>query len=277
MKNELSIAFIGGGNMAAALASGLAGKVCAAGNIHVIDINQDAHAAWHARGMTTATAPDEALARCRAWVFAVKPQNMKDVVVSTRQWLREDTLVVSVAAGIRADTLGAWLGTPEAPFNRLVRCMPNTPALVGAGMTGLAALDGVSQADRELAAELLSSVGEVVWVDGDAALDGVTALSGSGPAYVFLFLEALVAGGQKVGLTAEQAKKLALGTLAGATRLAAESSEPLSTLRERVTSKGGTTAAALDAFGAAGFADIVEEAMAAAARRSRELADEFGK
>ncbi|MGE8685928.1 MAG: pyrroline-5-carboxylate reductase [Achromobacter sp.] len=277
MKNELSIAFIGGGNMAAALASGLAGKVCAAGNIHVIDINQDAHAAWKTRGMTTATAPDEALARCRVWVFAVKPQNMKDVVASTRQWLREDTLVVSVAAGIRADTLAAWLGTPEAPFNRLVRCMPNTPALVGAGMTGLAALDGVGEADRELAARLLSSVGSVVWVDGDAALDGVTALSGSGPAYVFLFLEALVAGGQKVGLTAEQAKQLALGTLAGATRLAAESSEPLSTLRERVTSKGGTTAAALDSFGAAGFAGIVEEAMAAAARRSRELAEEFGK
>ena len=263
--------------MAAALASGLAGKVCAADRIHVIDINQEAHAAWQARGMTTATAPDEALARARVWVFAVKPQNMKDVVASTRQWLREGTLVVSVAAGIRADTLAGWLGTPEAPFKRLVRCMPNTPALVGAGMTGLAALDGVDQADRELAAELLSSVGEVVWVKDDAALDGVTALSGSGPAYVFLFLEALVAGGQKVGLTAEQAKQLALGTLAGATRLAAESSEPLSTLRERVTSKGGTTAAALDAFGAAGFAGIVEDAMTAAARRSRELAQEFGK
>ncbi|ADP16636.1 pyrroline-5-carboxylate reductase [Achromobacter xylosoxidans A8] len=277
MKNELSIAFIGGGNMAAALASGLAGKVCAAGNIHVIDINQDAHAAWQARGMTTATAPSEALAGCRVWVFAVKPQNMKDVVASTRQWLREDTLVVSVAAGIRADTLAGWLGTPEAPFKRLVRCMPNTPALVGAGITGLAALDGVDAADRDLAAQLLSSVGEVVWVADDAALDGVTALSGSGPAYVFLFLEALVAGGQKVGLTAEQAKQLALGTLAGATRLAAESSEPLATLRERVTSKGGTTAAALNAFGAAGFAGIVEEAMAAAAQRSRELAEEFGK
>ena len=169
-----------------------------------------------ARGMTTATAADEALARCRVWVFAVKPQNMKDVVASTRQWLRPDTLVVSVAAGIRADTLAGWLGTPEQPFRRLVRCMPNTPALVGAGMTGLAALDGVGQEDRELAASLLASVGDVVWVADDAALDGVTALSGSGPAYVFLFLEALIAGGQKVGLTAEQARQLALGTLAGA-------------------------------------------------------------
>ena len=226
--------------------------------------------------MTTATAADEALARCRVWVFAVKPQNMKDVVASTRQWLRPDTLVVSVAAGIRADTLAGWLGTPEQPFRRLVRCMPNTPALVGAGMTGLAALDGVGQEDRELAASLLASVGDVVWVADDAALDGVTALSGSGPAYVFLFLEALIAGGQKVGLTAEQARQLALGTLAGATKLAAESSEPPSVLRERVTSKGGTTAAALASFGAAGFAGIVEDALAAA-RRSRELAEEFGK
>lgn len=277
MKNELSIAFIGGGNMAAALASGLAGKVCPAGNIHVIDINQDGHAAWQARGMTTATAPDEALARCRVWVFAVKPQNMKDVVASTRQWLQDDTLVVSVAAGIRTDTLAGWLGSPDAPFKRLVRCMPNTPALVGAGITGLAALDGVSEADRELAATLLASVGQVVWVADDAALDGVTALSGSGPAYVFLFLEALVAGGLKVGLTEAQAKQLALGTLAGATKLASESTEPLAVLRERVTSKGGTTAAALAAFGDAGFTGIVEDAMAAAARRSRELAEEFGK
>lgn len=277
MKNELSIAFIGGGNMAAALASGLAGKVCPAGNIHVIDINEDSHAAWQARGMTTATAPDEALARCRVWVFAVKPQNMKDVVASTRQWLQDDTLVVSVAAGIRADTLAGWLGSPETPFKRLVRCMPNTPALVGAGITGLAALDGVDASDRELAAQLLASVGQVVWVADEAALDAVTALSGSGPAYVFLFLEALVSGGMKVGLTEAQAKQLALGTLAGATQLAAQSSEPLSVLRERVTSKGGTTAAALAAFGAAGFTGIVEDAMAAAARRSGELAEEFGK
>jgi pyrroline-5-carboxylate reductase len=117
----------------------------------------------------------------------------------------------------------------------------------------------------------------VVWVADDAALDGVTALSGSGPAYVFLFLEALVSGGLKVGLTEAQAKQLALGTLAGATKLAAESIEPLSVLRERVTSKGGTTAAALAAFGAAGFSGIVADAMAAAARRSGELAEEFGK
>ena len=277
MENQLSIAFIGGGNMAAALASGLAGKVCPAGNIHVIDINTEAHAAWQARGMTTATAGDETLARARVWIYAVKPQNMRDVVASTRQWLRDDTLVISVAAGLRADTLADWLGAPGQPWQRLVRCMPNTPALVGAGMTGLAALDGVDAADRELAARLLGSVGEVVWVADDAALDAVTALSGSGPAYVFLFLEALIEAGQSLGLSAEQARQLALGTFAGATRLAAESSDPPGVLRERVTSKGGTTAAALGVFQDGDFRGLVGRALEAAANRSRELAQEFGK
>ena len=277
MENQLSIAFIGGGNMAAALASGLAGKVCPAGNIHVIDINAEGHAAWQARGMTTATAGDETLARARVWIYAVKPQNMRDVVASTRQWLSADTLVISVAAGLRADTLAEWLGTPGAPWRRLVRCMPNTPALVGAGMTGLAALDGVDAADRELAARMLGSVGEVAWVADDAALDAVTALSGSGPAYVFLFLEALIEAGQSLGLSAEQARQLALGTFAGATKLAAESDDGPGVLRERVTSKGGTTAAALGVFNDADFRGLVGRALEAAARRSRELAQEFGK
>ncbi|SUV84695.1 pyrroline-5-carboxylate reductase [Bordetella pertussis] len=187
------------------------------------------------------------------WVYAVKPQHMREAVAGTRPWLRPDTLIVSVAAGIRADTLAGWLGEPGQPWQRLVRCMPNTPALVGAGMTGLAALPGVTPQDRELAGQLLTSVGEVVWVDGDAGLDAVTALSGSGPAYVFLFIEALIAGGRAVGLTDEQARQLALGTLAGATRLAAQSDEPPAVLRERVTSKGGTTAAALDVYAQGDF------------------------
>ncbi|KCB32827.1 pyrroline-5-carboxylate reductase family protein, partial [Bordetella hinzii] len=159
----------------------------------------------------------------------------------------------------------------------LVRCMPNTPALVGQGMTGMAALDGVSAQDRQLAETLLSAVGQVVWVEDDAALDAVTALSGSGPAYVFLFLESLIAAGQAVGLSAEQARQLALGTFAGATRLAAEASEPPSVLRERVTSKGGTTAAALQVFETADMRGMVERAVRAAAQRSRQLAEEFGK
>jgi pyrroline-5-carboxylate reductase len=277
MKHELFIAFIGGGNMAAALAAGLAGQVCPAGNIHVIDINQDAHAAWQARGMTTATQASTALAACRVWIYAVKPQNMREVVASTRAWLRPDTLVISIAAGIASDTLSEWLGDASAPWQRLIRCMPNTPALVGAGVTGLTALPAVDANDRELARRLLEAVGEVVWVADDAALDAVTALSGNGPAYVFLFLEAMIAGVLALGLDAQQARKLALGTLAGATKLAAQSDESPTVLRERVTSKGGTTAAALDVFAASGFSDMVERAMQAAAQRSRELAKEFGQ
>jgi len=277
MESSLSIAFIGGGNMAAALATGLAGSVCPAGNIHVVDINPASHDAWRARGMTAAAAPDETLRRSKVWIYAVKPQQMRQAVADSRGFLPPDALVISVAAGLRADTLAGWLGTPEAPWQRLVRCMPNTPALVGAGVTGLAALPGASQADRDLAARLLQAVGEVVWVADDAALDAGTALSGSGPAYVFLFLEALIAGGQAVGLDAAQARQLALGTLAGATRLAAQSDEPPAVLRERVTSKGGTTAAALAVFEQAGLAATVERAMQAAARRSRELASEFGQ
>lgn len=275
--DNLTLAFIGGGNMAAALASGLAGKICAAGDIHVIDINEAGHEAWRARGMTTAARPDEALRRCKAWVYAVKPQHMREAVLQSKPWLAPDTLIISIAAGIRADTLAGWLGEPGKPWQRLVRCMPNTPALVGAGMTGLAAMPGVTEADRALAARLLQSVGEVVWVDGDAGLDAVTALSGSGPAYVFLLLEALAAAGRSVGLTEAQAHQLAQATVAGAAKLAGQSTDTPAVLREKVTSKGGTTAAALEVFKQAGFADIVRDAVQAAARRSRELAEEFGK
>lgn len=277
MDTQLSIAFIGGGNMATALASGLAGKTCPAGNLHAIDPTPAVQDAWRARGATAAGAPDAALQACRVWIYAVKPQQLREAVAATRAWLQPGTLVISVAAGIRADTLSGWLGEPGSPWQNLVRCMPNTPALVGAGVTGLAALPGVDRAGRELAERLLGSVGQVVWVDDDAALDAVTALSGSGPAYVFLFLEALIAGGVAVGLSPEQARQLALGTLDGATRLAAQSDDPPSVLRERVTSKGGTTAAALQVFQQADLAAIVRHAVEAAAQRSRELASEFGK
>ncbi|MBO9357869.1 pyrroline-5-carboxylate reductase [Bordetella petrii] len=277
MDSQISIAFIGGGNMASALASGLAGKTCPAGKLHVLDPNPAVQDTWRGRGATAAAAPDATLQGCRVWIYAVKPQQLRDAVAATRPWLRPGTLVISVAAGIRADTLAGWLGEPGAPWQNLVRCMPNTPALVGAGVTGLAALPGVDDAGRELAERLLASVGQVVWVDGDAALDAVTALSGSGPAYVFLFLEALIAGGVAVGLGPDQARQLALGTLAGATQLAAQSDDAPAVLRERVTSKGGTTAAALQVMQQADLAAIVARAIEAAAQRSRELASEFGK
>jgi len=154
--------------------------------------------------------------------------------------------------------------------------MPNTPALVGAGITGLAALPEISDADRTLAAAILASVGEVVWVDNDAQLDAVTAVSGSGPAYVFRFLEGLIQGAQAVGLSAEQSRQLALATLSGATQLAAQSEDPPAVLRERVTSKGGTTAAALAVFDGEDFTGMTQRAIAAAAQRARELSEAFG-
>ncbi|CAM4288166.1 pyrroline-5-carboxylate reductase [Bordetella muralis] len=277
MNHDLSIAFIGGGNMASALASGLAGKTCPAGNLHVVDPNADVQNAWRQRGATAASTPDEALRACKVWLYAVKPQQLRDAVAATRQWLQPDTLIISVAAGIRADTLAEWLGEAGQPWQNLVRCMPNTPALVGAGVSGLTALPGVDDAGRTLAESLLASVGQVVWVADDAALDAVTALSGSGPAYVFLFLESLIAGGVAVGLSPDQAHQLALGTLAGATKLAEQATDSPSVLRERVTSKGGTTAAALQVFEQADLRGIVRQALEAAAQRSRELADEFGK
>jgi len=275
-QEKFSIAFIGGGNMAGALARGLVGTLCRADLIHIVDIDEKTRVAWHERGMSVAAGPDERLAQCKVWVYAVKPQGMREAIIASRPWLRDDTLVVSIAAGIRSDTLATWLGAPDRPWKRLVRCMPNTPSLVGAGASGLTALPGVSDEDRALTTRILASVGEVVWVDGDAALDAVTALSGSGPAYVFRFLEGLIQGGQAVGLSAQQSRQLALATLAGATKLAAQSDDPPAVLRERVTSKGGTTAAALAVFDQEDLVGMTERAMQAAAHRAQALSDEFG-
>jgi len=274
---ELSLAFIGGGNMATALGAGLIGKRCGAQDVHVIDVNESVRLKWAEQGTSTAAAPEERLAAQRIWIFAVKPQVMKETIAQCKPFLRDDTLVISIAAGLDSETLSRWLGTPERPWSRLVRCMPNTPALVGAGITGLMALGGVDESDRAVAQQLLRAVGEVVWMDNDDQIDALTALSGSGPAYVFLFIESLIEGGIKLGLTPEQARKLALATLNGSTQLASLSPESPATLRERVTSKGGTTAAALEVFEQRGFRDLVHEAMRAAYNRASQLCKEFSK
>lgn len=277
MAKELTIAFIGGGNMASAMASGLIGRHCQAGNVHVIDPGAAALQPWQEQGVNVAQAADATLAKYRVWIFAVKPQNLKQAVADCLPYLQPDTLVISVAAGISALTLSNWLSTSGQSFTRLVRCMPNTPALIGAGASGLMALDGVNEDDRTLASELLSSVGQVVWVDSDYEIDVVTSLSGSGPAYVFLFLEAMIASAIRQGLSPEQSRQLALATLAGATQLAAQSSDSIATLRERVTSKGGTTAAALDVFQQREFTATVDMAMKAATDRAAQLSLEFSQ
>ncbi|NYT64764.1 pyrroline-5-carboxylate reductase [Alcaligenaceae bacterium] len=277
MAKELTIAFIGGGNMASALASGLIGRHCSADNVHVIDPGAPALEHWQQQGTSVAQHADATLTKHRVWIFAVKPQHLKQAVAQCLPYLQPDTLVISVAAGISAATLSDWLSTPDHHFTRLVRCMPNTPALIGAGASGLMALDGVNPDDRKLATELLESVGQVVWVNSDYEIDVVTSLSGSGPAYVFLFLEALIASATQQGLSVQQSRQLALATLTGATQLATQSPDSIATLRERVTSKGGTTAAALDVFQQRDFTSTIDMAMKAATNRAAQLSLEFSK
>jgi len=269
----LKIGFIGGGNMAAALISGLAGQLTAGQNIHVIDLNPDALAQLQQQfGVTTATTPDAALSQCDVIVLAVKPQQMRAVVALIKPFVGQQ-LLVSIAAGIRSADLARWLGGHRA----VVRAMPNTPALIGKGIAGVVASAGVSQAQRATADAILCAVGTTVWLTDEDQIDAVTAVSGSGPAYVFYFMEAMQQAAAELGLTPEQGIELAKATFAGATELALRSSEPVSLLRERVTSKGGTTYAALTSMEDAGVKQSIIKALHAAAARGKELGEEFGK
>ncbi|AWB33251.1 pyrroline-5-carboxylate reductase [Orrella marina] len=271
------IAFVGGGNMAGALIEGLLARGCPPSRLVVLDVHEPTRQKWQARGLEVLEGPDSSLTGCDVWLLAVKPQQLKEVAQAARPCLGSDTLVVSIAAGIALSSLCAWFGTADHPWASVIRAMPNTPALVGQGVTGLAAASGVTDDQRQLATQILSTVGEVVWVDSDDQIDAVTALSGSGPAYVFRFIEGMVAGGQKLGLSAQQSQSLAIATVAGAARLAAQSGDPVETLREKVTSKGGTTAAALDVMQQRQFLETLVAAMQAAHQRAGELSAEFGR
>lgn len=273
MTSKLNISFIGGGNMAAALIGGLAGKVTDGANIHVVDLNPEALQNLAQRfGVSTATGIDAAIEASEVIVLAVKPQQMKEVVAKLRPHVTSQ-LVLSIAAGIRAVDLKRWLGGHDA----IVRCMPNTPALIGLGITGMVATAGVSAAQRDTADLILRAVGSTVWLDDEAKIDAVTAVSGSGPAYVFYFIEAMQQAAQELGLTAQQGIELAKATFVGAAQLAAQSPEPVSLLRERVTSKGGTTYAALTSMEAADVKGAIIAAVKSAAVRGQELGDEFGR
>ncbi len=273
MQNELKISFIGGGNMATALIGGLAGKLTAGTNIHVVDLNADALQKLQQQfGVTTAQQIGAEIARSDVIVLAVKPQQMKDVVLQLKSHVSTQ-LVLSIAAGIRAIDLSRWLNGHTA----IVRTMPNTPALIGKGITGMAAMDGVSASQRDAADAIMRAVGATVWLNDEALIDPVTAVSGSGPAYVFYFIEAMQQAAQEMGLSAEQGTQLAIATFVGASQLAAQSSEPVSLLRERVTSKGGTTYAALTSMEESGIKDAICRALKAAAARGKELGEEFGR
>lgn len=271
----MQIGFIGGGNMAYALMAGLATGLGKDGlQLHVVDPNPGTLAKLASEfGAVTADAPDARLAACDVVVLAVKPQQMREAAQSLAAAVPNLPLVLSVAAGIRADDLSRWLNGHRA----IVRSMPNTPALVGAGIAGLYALDGANAAQRALAEQIVGAVGASVWCEREEQLDAVTAISGSGPAYVFYFIEALQQAALELGLNAEQGAQLALATFAGAAKLAGQSADPVNVLRERVTSKGGTTYAALTSMEAAGVKQAIVAAAHAAAQRSAELGDEFGK
>lgn len=266
------ISFIGGGNMAAAIIGGLVASGTAPTDIEVVEINADARARLAAR-FGVVTHAELTAARLHALVvLAVKPQTLPDVAAVLSGRL-DGQLVLSIAAGVRVADLARWLGGHA----RIVRAMPNTPALVQAGIAGLYAGPGLGHEARSQAESVLRAVGGVVWVDDESQLDAVTAVSGSGPAYVFYFIEALEAAGVAQGLAGDTARQLALQTFFGAAKLALESGEEPALLRQRVTSKGGTTERGIAALEAAAVRLAIGQAVEAASRRSAELGDELGR
>jgi len=267
--SSAAIAFIGGGNMARSLIGGLCAAGIASSTIRVADPNPECRAGL-TRDFGVAAFADaaQAVAGADAWVLAVKPQVMREVcqtLAETAQTARP--LVVSIAAGITSTQLDRWLGGNQA----IVRTMPNTPALLGAGVTGLFANSRVDANGRARADALLGAVGPTVWVEDETLMDAITATSGSGPAYVFLLAEAMQAAAVAEGLSADAARQLVRHTVLGAARMLVESGIEAGELRRRVTSPGGTTQAAIAAFEAGGFGDLVNTAVHAARVRGGEL------
>jgi pyrroline-5-carboxylate reductase len=268
----VDIAFIGGGNMATAIIQGLLRQGRSASSILVIDpVPEQCARLQTTLGVQTCAGPDEALRTAGTVVWAVKPQQFRDAAQAYAP-LTAQALHYSVMAGLRSADIARLIGSP-----RVVRAMPNTPALVGQGMTGLYARPEVNDAERQAVQAMVEPTGQWLWVKNEGDLDAVTALSGSGPAYVFYFIESMMQAAQDMGLSAEQGRQLALATFGGSITLAAQSSEAPSVLRERVTSKGGTTYAALSHLEAAGVKATFVAAMRAAQTRAGELGDEFGR
>lgn len=266
--SAITLTFIGGGNMARSLIAGLVRQGVAPAHIHVAEpvtaLRERLTADF---GVKTYASATEAAAQGEVWVLAVKPQVLRDVCASLVPLAARQPLVVSIAAGITSAQLERWLGGSAA----VVRAMPNTPALLGAGVTGLYATATVSDAQRTQADTVLASAGRTVWIDDEARMDAVTAVSGSGPAYVFLLAEAMEAAAVAQGLPAEAARTLVVQTLLGASRMLDESGDAPAELRRRVTSPNGTTQAAIESFQADGFEAIVARAIDAATQRGQAL------
>ena len=271
--SNMRIAFIGAGNMASSLIGGLLAKGLDAAQIRASDPGAETRARVSAEhGIELFADNAQAVQDADVIVIAVKPQVMKAVCQDLRAHLEPHQLLISIAAGITCTSLQNWLGNQP-----LVRCMPNTPALLGKGVSGLFATAAVTAEQRQQAEDLLSAVGIAVWVDTEAQIDAVTAVSGSGPAYFFLLIEAMTDAGVKLGLPREVAKQLAEQTALGAAHMAVGSDVDAAELRRRVTSPAGTTEAAIKSFQADGFATTVEKALSAAAHRSAEMAEQLGQ
>jgi len=271
--NQVRIAFIGGGNMASALIAGLIDAGLSAENIRVLEIQPESRQTLVDRfGVMASVDTDAVLKDANCIVLAVKPQQIADICRDLSSKVSK-SLVMSIAAGVRTNDLSRWLNG----HRNIVRAMPNTPALVRAGMTGLYACEEVNSSDQSLAQKLLEAVGKVVWVEKEIELDAVTAISGSGPAYVFHFLEGLIAAGHQLGLNAQASRDLALETLLGAAKLAAGSGDSPTALRIKVTSPGGTTQAALEVLAQAQWMETLATAAKAADHRAQELGDQLSQ
>ncbi|KAB0504190.1 pyrroline-5-carboxylate reductase [Pseudomonas lini] len=271
--SKTRIAFIGAGNMAASLIGGLRAKGLDTAQIRASDPGEETRARVSAEhGIEVFADNADAIQGVDVIVLAVKPQAMKAVCEAIRPSLKPNQLVVSIAAGITCASMNNWLGAQP-----IVRCMPNTPALLRQGVSGLFATGEVSAEQRQQAEELLSAVGIALWLNEEQQLDAVTAVSGSGPAYFFLLIEAMTAAGVKLGLPADIAAQLTVQTALGAAHMAVASDVDATELRRRVTSPAGTTEAAIKSFQAGGFEALVEQALGAAAHRSAEMAEQLGR
>ncbi|MBB5191520.1 pyrroline-5-carboxylate reductase [Silvimonas terrae] len=268
----MKITFIGGGNMAGAMIGGLISQGFAASDLFVVEPDQGRRNQLAQEYGLATGAPDQPLPASDVVIFAVKPQQLRQVAQTAAPQLA-GALALSIAAGVRVDTLSRWLGG----YARVVRVMPNTPALVQAGISGVFAAEGVSAEDRAAVDRILASIGKVVWLKDESEMDGITAISGSGPAYVFYFIESLQAAARAQGFAPDIARELAYETVAGAMKLAAQSDDDAATLRIKVTSKGGTTERAINAMDNSQVRATIIAATQAAAARSRELGDELGR
>ena len=267
----MKISFIGGGNMARAIISGLKNNGFAMTSITVLELDAQKRTQLATEFNVRVTASYTDIHHTDVIVLAVKPQQLRAVCSDLTQILSSQ-LIISIAAGVRSSDISRWLNH----YTALVRVMPNTPAQIQAGVSALFAHPAVSELQREQASTILKAVGITLWLDDETKMDAVTAISGSGPAYVFYLIEALQEAGHSLGLTADQARMLALQTFAGASLLAVQSADDIQSLRAQVTSKGGTTEQGILALEAGGLKTIILNAAKAAADKSSLLGDELG-